>query len=145
MMQRKKEIGLSIRILSIQMVRSIDASMPKNITGLQGHVIDFIRLESVHTDVYQKDVEKYFNIRRSTATGILQSMEKKELITRESVPDDARLKKIVLTDKALSIHNQIIQKLAYAEEQIKKNLTEEEIDIFFDILEKVSMNIPDNN
>ena len=140
-MDHNKSIGLAIRILSIQIVRSIDSAVPKNITGLQGHVIDFIQIESAHTDVFQKDVEIEFNIRRSTATGILQSMEKKNLITREAVPGDARLKKIVLTDKALSIHNQIIQKLSYDEEQLKKTLTKEEISMFFDIVERVSVNI----
>lgn len=143
-MKHNKSIGLAIRILSIQIVRSIDSVVPRNITGLQGHVIDFIQIESAHTDVFQKDVEIEFNIRRSTATGILQSMEKKNLITREAVPGDARLKKIVLTDKALSIHNQIIQKLASVEEQLKKNLTEDEINTFFDIVEKVSKNISNN-
>ncbi|MDR3600466.1 MAG: MarR family transcriptional regulator [Desulfosporosinus sp.] len=141
MMEHNKSIGLAIRILSIQIVRSIDSAVPKNITGLQGHVIDFIQIESAHTDVFQRDVEIEFNIRRSTATGILQSMEKKNLITREAVPIDARLKKIVLTDKALSIHNQIIQKLTYVEEQLKKNLTDDEINMFFDIVERLSTNI----
>lgn len=140
-MEHNKSIGLAIRILSIQIVRSIDSAVPKNITGLQGHVIDFIQIESAHTDVFQRDVEIEFNIRRSTATGILQSMEKKNLITREAVPIDARLKKIVLTDKALSIHNQIIQKLTYVEEQLKKNLTDDEINMFFDIVERLSTNI----
>lgn len=140
-MNHNKSIGFAIRILSNQIVHSIDSAVPKDITGLQGHIIDFIQIESTHNDVFQKDVEVELNIRRSTATGILQSMEKKGLITREAVPNDARLKKIVLTDKALKIHNQIIQKLADAEEQLKKNLTEDEINTFFDIVERVSMNI----
>ncbi|MBW4083412.1 MarR family winged helix-turn-helix transcriptional regulator [Paenibacillus sp. S150] len=140
-MKHNKSIGLAIRMLSIQIVRSIDSAVPKTITGLQGHVIDFIQIESAHADVFQKDVEIEFNIRRSTATGILQSMEKKDLIRRETVPGDARLKKIVLTDKALGIHKQIISKLAYVEEQFKNNLTEDEINMFFDIVERVSTNI----
>ncbi len=143
-MKHNKKIGLAIRILSIQICRSIDSAVPNNITGLQGHIIYFIMLQSMYGDVFQKDVETEFKIRRSTATGILQSMEKKNLLTREVLPNDARLKKIVLTDQALSIHKQIIQKLDYVEEQLEKNLTEDEINMFFDIAEKISMNIPDN-
>ena len=51
-------------------------------------------------DIYQKDVEKEFQIRRSTATGTLQILEKNGFIRREPVKQDARLKKLVPTDKA---------------------------------------------
>ena len=48
-------------------------------------------------------IEKQFDIRRSTVTNILQGMEKQELIIRKSVNNDARLKMILLTDKAKNI------------------------------------------
>ena len=36
---------------------------------------------------------------RSTVTGVVKLMERKGLIRRESVSSDARLKKLVLTEK----------------------------------------------
>ena len=33
----------------------------------------------MNKDIYQKDIEKEFKIRRSTASGILQLLEKKRL------------------------------------------------------------------
>ena len=61
------------------------------------------KVEKLETevDLRQKDFEQQFNIRRSTASNILALIEKNGLIQRESVPYDARLKKIVLTDKAI--------------------------------------------
>ena len=70
------------------------------LTHMQRHILFYILMESLNREIYQKDVEEEFHIRRSTATGMLQLMEKSGFITRESVPQDARLKKIVPTKKA---------------------------------------------
>ena len=52
------------------------------------------------TEIYQKDIEQEFKVSRATASNMLQLMERKGLIVRESVSRDARLKKISLTEKA---------------------------------------------
>ena len=49
--------------------------------------------------VYQRDIEREFSITRSTVTNILQLMERKGYIERQSVPQDARLKRLVLTER----------------------------------------------
>lgn len=65
---------------------------------MYGWVLAFLcRREEV--DTYQKDVEAYFSIGRSTATTILQAMEREGLLERIGVPSDGRLKKLVLTPK----------------------------------------------
>lgn len=92
-------------------------------------------------DVFQRDIEKELDIRRSTATALLQLMEKKGLLTREAVSDDARLKKIVLTEKSLGIHNQIKNFLDQVERQLIKGLTDDEINTFFSVMKKISNNI----
>ncbi len=53
--------------------------------------------------IFPQDVERRFGITRSTSSRVLALMERKGLIVRESVPRDARLKKIVLTDKSRDI------------------------------------------
>ncbi|PGS79274.1 hypothetical protein COD02_28605 [Bacillus thuringiensis] len=50
--------------------------------------------------VFQKDFEREFSIRKSTASRILKSMENNGLI--------ARLKKVVLTENAIKIHDSIM-------------------------------------
>ena len=69
----------------------------------------FILLRTLHTDVYQKDIEEEFRIRKSTVTGILKLLEKNGFIRRESVPQDARLKRIVPTARAESLRPQILE------------------------------------
>ena len=80
------------------------------LTGTQGRVLCYIFITSQWQDIYQRDIEDVFEIRRSTATGILQLLERDGYIERVSVPTDARLKKIVLTDKAKELQTLVIQK-----------------------------------
>ena len=76
---------------------------------MQRWVIGYLS-EHEGKDVFQRDLEEEFSVRRSTATGILQLMEKNELITREPVSHDARLKKLVLTPKAIEIQKRLLKK-----------------------------------
>ena len=69
------------------------------LTPVQDAVLHFILGRCREQDLFQKHVEEEFNLRRSTATELLKLMEKKGLIYREGVSYDARLKKIMPTDK----------------------------------------------
>ena len=53
------------------------------------------------------DVEAAFNLSRSTTTNILQLMEKNGIIRREGVDYDARLKRLVPTEKAVQMEEQV--------------------------------------
>ena len=54
------------------------------LTGTQGHVLCFIFIVSQWQDIYQRDIEEEFEIRRSTATGILKLLERDGFIERVS-------------------------------------------------------------
>ena len=124
-----KSIGLEIKMLSNMIKRSIDDGRTdeereaiKEITGVQGWIIGYTFEKSKTQDVFQKDIEKAFNIRRSTATGILQLMEKKGYIEREPVAYDARLKKLTLTPKAIELHHVIMKRMTEIENKLKSGL-----------------------
>src|SRR5574344_1660968 len=57
-------------------------------------------------NIYQHDLEKEFNLRRSTVSGIIDTMEKNEMIERIDSVKDARTKQIKLTDKAITFAHQ---------------------------------------
>ena len=76
-------------------------------TGMHGYLLRYL-YENQERDVFQRDIEKAFSISRSSVTVTLQLMEKNGLIRRESVVQDARLKRIVLTQKAKDLHQQIL-------------------------------------
>ena len=103
--EQLKEIhmGRLIQVLSHQMKRKSCVNSMINddgLTTMQKHVLKFLLLETLHKVVYQKDIEEEFQIRKSTATGMLQLLEKNGFIVRESEKKDARLKRIIPTKKA---------------------------------------------
>lgn len=111
-----------------------------NLSSMQVWVIEYL-YENQQRDIFQRDLEADFNVRRSTVSGILQNLERKGYIHRESVNQDARLKKITLTDEAVNIHKQMMQKVAILEEQMTKNITNEEWIVFYQVLEKIKDNL----
>lgn len=112
-------------------------------TSMQQWFLAYIWKNFSHKDVFQKDLEEAFQVRRSTATEILKAMERKELIIRISVPEDRRKKKILLTDKAQGICMENQEKIIQAEQEIIRGLSNDEINSFLHILEKIQNNIAD--
>ena len=78
------------------------------------------------TPVYQRDIEREFSITRSTVTNILQLMERKGYIERQSVPQDARLKRLILTEEGGRVHEKTMLSLHQTDEFVAGLLTEEE-------------------
>ena len=91
--------------------------------------------------VFQRDVESAFGMSRSTATGILQLMEKNGLILRESVASDARLKSLVPTDKAAHLDAQIGESLRQTEQRLTQGLSDEQIALFLETVAHMSENL----
>lgn len=99
-------------------------------------VVDFLH-DNRNRDVFPRDIEEEFFITRATVSKMLNLMEQKGLIARESVPDDARLKRIVLLPpgedlcrQAQSIRNQI-------EARLTCSLTKEEQEQFRNLCVKI--------
>lgn len=143
-MEPVKPIGIEIRTLSNLIKRTID-NLPsnkglENITGLHRWVIKYL-YQHREEDLFQRDLEAVFEMRRSTTTAILQLMEKNGLITRQSVPYDARLKKLVLTPKAIQFHESFSAEIERMEARLKSGLSEEELSTFMGIVERMKKNI----
>lgn len=141
-MQRK--LGFEIHRSSRLVKRFMDNDATKlyvdKMTGTHGWAIGFF-YHNRNKDIFQKDFEQEFNIRRSTASNILALMEKNGLITRESVSYDARLKKIVLTQKAIEIHNIVEKAFENLEDIIQKDISAEELEVFYTVLDKINSNL----
>ena len=137
-------LGFRIRSVWQQVKRLMNRHLTENegydLTGMQFAIVSYIAKESATRDVFQKDLEQKFDIRKSTVTGILNTMERDGLLLRETVPYDARLRKMILTDKALQAKKNSEQVIDTVENQLSKGLTEEEIATFLTILEKISKN-----
>ena len=83
---------------------------------------DIVRAERQCRDVYQRDIEQWFNIRRSSVTAMLQGMEQDGFITRSAVAKDARLKRLIATEKGRACHKQIEASIARFEDDLQSGI-----------------------
>lgn len=138
----EKYIGKEIIVLSNRIKRRMRAAAESfGITDTQGRVLKYIWEESKRREVFQKDIEDEFDIRRSSVTQIIQLLERDGLIVRESVQRDARLKKLVLTEKAIEIQEEMNGKIRELEAEMQKDISQEEKEIFLNLLCKIKKNV----
>ena len=121
--------------------RSQKAQETIGITGAKGNILDYILIESEKRSVYQKDIEKEFDLRPSTATEVLKNLEKEELIVRVPDKQDGRYKKIVFTKKAEEIRSVLRREIQRSESILLRGITGEEQDIFMKITKKMLENL----
>lgn len=138
------ELHRTSRIVRRYMDNDASKSYVEKMTGTHGWAVGFF-YNNRHKDVFQRDFEKEFNIRRSTASNILSLMESNDLIKRECVPYDARLKKITLTPKAMEIQSVVEDAFSRLDIRMKEGINEEELDVFFRVLEKINSNLERND
>ena len=88
-------------------------------------------------EVNQKDIEREMDVSNPTVTGILNRLEHKGLIEGVESPSDARVRNIVVTEKALEIDKQLQIKFREAEEELIASLSEKEADELQRLLKKI--------
>ena len=136
----QRSVARSINRISNKLRRRLDAlSSRGDFSGAQGKTLHFLLAQP--GDVFQKDVEEEYGIRSSTATELLKQMEKNGLITRQPMPYDNRLKKIILTPKALAYREQVVRDVTEIEDALTKGIDPSQLEIFFAVLEKMMDNL----
>ena len=141
---KDKMVGFEIKTVHNLLKRNFESSPVnkklENLTGMQRWVIGYLS-DNEGKDIFQRDLEEEFSVRRSTATGILQLMEKNDLITREAVSHDARLKKLVLTPKAIEIQKKITEEIKEHEKMLCEGISQEDLDVFFKVMKQIKTNL----
>lgn len=141
---KRREIGHEIHAVSNLLGRKIEAEKRlrgmQDITPMQTWIVGYLH-DHKDEDVFQKDIERDFTITRSTVTGILKLMEKNGLIYRLSVPEDARLKKLILTRRGEDMFQNVRSHIDKTEQMLAKGLSREEVETLFTLLEKIKRNL----
>lgn len=109
-------------------------------TPTQMQILEYI-LEHPKENIYQKDLEDILNLRRATVSGVLQTMEKNNLIERIIDSEDSRVKRIILNPEAKKIfkaHEKILREI---EKNIIKGIPEEELLQFLKVIHKMQNNL----
>lgn len=112
----------------------------RTVSPVQMRIMDYL-FENTDKDIYQKDLEILLNVRKSTLSGILDTMEKNQIIKRIDSETDLRSKKIVLTDEAMRRKKEIAQYFEKVNETVTKDIPEEKLEVFFEVIEMMKKNI----
>lgn len=140
----KRKIGFEIKSTSNRISRQIlyfsAINESERLTGMHGWVLGFL-YDNRDRDIFQKDLENIIETRKSSITNMLQTMEQNGLIVRQSVDKDARLKKIVLTQKGIDLQSRIKYTLNNFEENLIEGISNEEVEVFYKVLEKINKNL----
>lgn len=140
-----QNIGNKVRIVHNYIDKYFHSSWEKagiEPTRMQCATLHYLRRHKGE-DVFQKDLEAAFSISGATVTNILKVMEKDGLITRVPVEKDARLKKIVMTEKGMQYDEVAHTNVIRLEAGMEKGFTEEEITRFREYLDRLTQNIVD--
>ena len=110
------------------------------VTPMHGWIMEYLYRHSMSCKILVT-VEREFSITRSTVTNILQLMERKGYIARQSVAQDARLKQLVLTEKGRQFHENTMLALHQTDEYVAGLLTEEENTELLRLLNKLYLGL----
>ncbi|CAI2698197.1 MarR family transcriptional regulator [Lactobacillus kunkeei] len=138
-----ENIGRQLKIASTQLTKQFDKfAIQYDLTSMQMSVIDFLTLFK-YQEMFQKDIEHEFNIRRSTASTLLKRMEDKGLIRRVESNKDARQKQVILTDLSVQYEDDIQKFMVKTQQQIHSFLSDEEYAALESSLDKIIKNMGD--
>ena len=144
MKEKDRKIGPEIHRTDLKLSRNLSAHVRKfgvdEVTMMHGWIIRYL-YENREQDIFQKDIEQRFAVGRSTVTNLLQLMEKKGFIRRESVKQDARLKKVILTEKGIESQESFEDIVEHIEEELSEGISEEEPYIFYKVLDQINQNV----
>lgn len=145
---RNMHTGRLVRMLNHQLKRNQkpeEALEDDELTPMQRHILNYILLETLHRDIYQKNLEEEFQVRKSTVSGILKLIEKNGFIYRESVKEDARLKRILPTKKAEALRPSILEHIHETEIRMTEGVSEQDLFLCKKVLYQMCQNLAEKN
>lgn len=140
---KERSIAFEIKVIDNIISRQIITLNKKclfHISPIQARLMIYI-FQHKEKKIYQKDLEELFNMRRSTISGILKTMEKNDLINRIDSPNDARIKQIILTDHSKKIWSTMKKQSDIYEKKLEKNISKEDLQIFYKVIDQIKENI----
>lgn len=133
----KNKIAILVKIASLEFEKISNPILSEyDLTSAQYRVLKFLYSQQSER-VRVVDIEKQCAITHPTAIGLLDTLEKKGLVSRVVNPNDARSKLISLTDKAKAVRTDVEGVGERIEEMLTSNLSVEEKEQLIKLLWKL--------
>ena len=144
-MDQTDHIGYRMRYFNRCMQRLVDQKNRAReetygMSMTDGWILRYLH-EHEGEEVFQKNIETDLHIKKSALTQQLNEMEAHGLIRRSISKHDSRYKCISRTDKALEIHQQIMDEIEEHEKLMRKGIDEEDVAVFSRVLDQMIQNI----
>lgn len=147
-MVSKDSILFELREINRLMIKKVIYNAKKGnqlpLSPVQVKIINYL-LKHRKERVYQRDLENVLNLRRSTISGILQTMEKNNIIRRVEVAEDARVKQIILTEVALKKDKEMKKRFQEIEKIIRKKISKKDLETFLQVTTQIKENLKEGN
>lgn len=135
-------VGKIIHDISRRFHRLGDENLAnQGVTFSQLKVLAYVSRNSKNGPVYQKELEEAFEIRRSSVSEILKTMENSGILLREGSPDDARVKIVSLTDKGKKLDAELISFTHNLEDDLLSGFDEKEKESLNGYLARILRNL----
>lgn len=140
----EKDISTHLREINHLIFRELSSykqtTIDNDVSQSGGCIIAYLH-DHKDRDIFQRDIEEKFNVRRSTVSTVISLLEENGYIKRVAVSYDRRLKKIVLTDKACGVVETIKADRKRLNEKITCGLSEKDLEVFTKTLQKIKQNL----
>lgn len=114
------------------------------LSPVQARIICYL-LNHKDEKVYQRDLEKVLGLRRSTISGVLQTMERNNIIKKIEVQEDARVKQIIFTDKAICKEKEMQERFRKIESRLERDISRKDLEIFLKVIRQIKKNLREGN
>ncbi len=138
----KKKISREMVSLDNTIKRYLEASKVSfnKISCTNIWILAFIA-ENSDRDIFQRDIECFLSVTRSTASRVVDLMVQKGLLVKSSVSTDARLKKLTLTDKSCAIVSELKEMDDELNTTLREGIDEADLEIFYKCIDKMKSNL----
>lgn len=134
------ELAYTNNLIARRIARGGNNKYAMNISPIQVRIVKYL-VKQNNKAILQKDMEYIFNIRRSTVSGVIKTMEKNNIIIRENVKDDNKSKEIKLTDDVYKRANELVRKLRELDLELLKDVNKEDLEVFMRVLKNIQDNL----
>lgn len=89
------------------------------------------------SEVNMTEIAEYIHVPLNTATGIINRMEKNELIVRTRSKEDKRVVLVGFSEKGMTQFQNLVNEMMYYGMKVMSSFTKEEVDLFYKMTTKV--------
>ncbi len=136
-----KPIGPLLRIIHTAIDQQINVRVQEmELTSAQLFVLHYI-IRNSDRDVYQKDIEKHFELSHATVAGIIARLESKGFLISIPSERDKRFKRLCATEKAMCCDQQMGKNIEQIEQLILNGFSAEETKQLHLYLDRILANL----